>query len=80
MLNGSNASFNLLLMSFGLGSVLAMGSLIFLGRGTFQRAKLSMGALQWLRRGPAGIGGYCQRDQQSTDGGGIVARVCQTGA
>jgi cytochrome c biogenesis protein CcdA/thiol-disulfide isomerase/thioredoxin len=54
MLNGPSASTSLLLLSYGLGSAVAMGALIFLGRGAFQRAKLSLGTVEWLRRG-AGV-------------------------
>lgn len=54
MLNGPSASTSLLLLSYGLGSAVAMGALIFLGRGVFQRAKLSLPTVEWLRRG-AGV-------------------------
>ncbi|MBP2697506.1 cytochrome c biogenesis protein DipZ [Pseudomonas aeruginosa] len=50
MLNGPSASTSLLLLCFGLGSAVAMGVVIFLGRGVFQRAKLSLRAMEWLRR------------------------------
>ncbi|WP_271412154.1 cytochrome c biogenesis protein DipZ [Pseudomonas sp. Q1-7] len=55
MLNGPSVSTSVLLMSFGLGSALAMGALIFLGRGAFQRAKLSLRAVEWLRRGAGAL-------------------------
>lgn len=54
MLNGPSASTSLLLVSFGLGAAVAMGGLIFIGRGAFQRAKLSLSKVEWLRRG-AGV-------------------------
>ncbi len=55
MLNGASASTSLLLLSYGLGGAMAMGGLIFLGRGVFQRAKLSLGAVEWLRRGAGAV-------------------------
>ncbi|NWL76651.1 cytochrome C biogenesis protein [Pseudomonas taiwanensis] len=55
MLNGASASTSLLLLSYGLGGAVAMGGLIFLGRGVFQRAKLSLGAVEWLRRGAGAV-------------------------
>ncbi|MNQ68191.1 Thiol-disulfide oxidoreductase YkuV [compost metagenome] len=55
MLNGPSASTSLLLLSYGLGSAMAMGALIFLGRGVFQRAKLSLRAVEWLRRGAGAL-------------------------
>ncbi|MDH4563951.1 redoxin family protein [Pseudomonas sp. BN411] len=55
MLNGPSASTSLLLLSYGLGSAVAMGALIFLGRGAFQRAKLSLGTVEWLRRGAGAL-------------------------
>ncbi|WP_330115412.1 redoxin family protein [Pseudomonas sp. JS3066] len=55
MLNGPSASTSLLLLSYGLGGALAMGALIFLGRGVFQRAKLSLGTVEWLRRGAGAV-------------------------
>ena len=55
MLNGPSASTSLLLLSYGLGSAVAMGALIFLGRGAFQRAKLSLRAMEWLRRGAGAL-------------------------
>ncbi|BAN48787.1 cytochrome c biogenesis protein DipZ [Metapseudomonas resinovorans] len=51
MLNGPSASTSLLLLSYGLGSAVAMGALIFLGRGVLQRARLSLPTVEWLRRG-----------------------------
>lgn len=55
MLNGPSASTSLLLLSYGLGSAVAMGALIFLGRSAFQRAKLSLGTVEWLRRGAGAL-------------------------
>ncbi|MFZ6044553.1 cytochrome c biogenesis protein DipZ [Pseudomonas sp. CR3202] len=55
MLNGPSASTSLLLLSYGLGSAVAMGALIFLGRGVFQRARLSLPAVEWLRRGAGAL-------------------------
>ncbi|MDH4569071.1 redoxin domain-containing protein [Pseudomonas sp. BN414] len=55
MLNGASASTSLLLLSYGLGGAVAMGGLIFLGRGVFERAKLSLGAVEWLRRGAGAV-------------------------
>ncbi|MCY1483294.1 Protein DipZ [compost metagenome] len=51
MLNGPSANTSLLLLSFGLGSAVALGAVVFLGRGVIQRAKLSLHAVEWLRRG-----------------------------
>lgn len=55
MLNGPSASTSLLLLSYGLGSAVAMGALIFLGRGAFQKARLSLRAVEWLRRGAGAL-------------------------
>ncbi|WP_375739519.1 cytochrome c biogenesis protein DipZ [Pseudomonas boanensis] len=55
MLNGASASTSLLLLCFGLGSAVAMGVLIFLGRRAYQRAKLSLRAVEWLRRGTGAL-------------------------
>lgn len=55
MLNGPSASTSLLLLSYGLGSAVAMGALVFLGRSAFQRAKLSLGTVEWLRRGAGAL-------------------------
>lgn len=54
MLEGPSASTSLLLLSFGLGNALALAGVICLGRGLFQRARLSLRWIEWLRRG-AGI-------------------------
>ncbi|WP_103102971.1 cytochrome c biogenesis protein DipZ [Pseudomonas sp. LFM046] len=54
MLQGPTANTSLLLFSFGLGSAVALGAVIFLGRGLYQRLRLSLGVVEWLRRG-AGV-------------------------
>lgn len=54
MLQGPSASTSLLLLSYGLGSALALGVLLFAGRAFYQRARASLPGLEWLRRG-AGV-------------------------
>ena len=51
MLDGPSASTSLLLLSFGLGNAVALAGGIFLGRGLFQRVRLSLRLVEWLRRG-----------------------------
>lgn len=55
MLNGPSANTSLLLLGFGLGSAVALGAVVFLGRGVIQRAKLSLRAVEWLRRGAGAL-------------------------
>lgn len=54
MLQGANANTGLLLVAYGLGSALSLGTLIFAGRGLVNRLKPSIPATGWLRRG-AGV-------------------------
>ncbi|MDO7898800.1 cytochrome c biogenesis protein DipZ [Pseudomonas citrulli] len=51
MLQGANAGTSLLLLAYGLGSALSLGTLIFAGRGLVTRLKLSLPVTAWLRRG-----------------------------
>lgn len=55
MLQGPNASTSLLLFAYGLGSAVALGAALFLGRGLYQRLRPSLGALEWLRRGAGAL-------------------------
>ena len=50
MLQGANAQTSLLLVVYGLGSVLSLGMLIFAGRGLVNRLKASIPVTGWLRR------------------------------
>jgi cytochrome c biogenesis protein CcdA/thiol-disulfide isomerase/thioredoxin len=54
MLQGANAQTSLLLVAYGLGSAVSLGSLIFAGRGLVNRLKSSIPFTGWLRRG-AGV-------------------------
>ena len=54
MLQGANAHTSLLLLAYGLGSALSLGTLIFAGRGLVNRLKVSIPVTGWLRRG-AGV-------------------------
>ncbi|MHC8387130.1 cytochrome c biogenesis protein DipZ [Pseudomonas sp. MDT2-39-1] len=54
MLQGANAQTSLLLLAYGLGSALSLGTLIFTGRGLVNRLKASIPVTGWLRRG-AGV-------------------------
>ncbi|WP_419736985.1 cytochrome c biogenesis protein DipZ [Pseudomonas sp. COR18] len=54
MLQGANAQTSLLLLAYGLGSALSLGTLIFAGRGLVNRLKPSIPVTGWLRRG-AGV-------------------------
>ena len=54
MLQGANAQTSLLLLAYGAGSALSLGTLIFAGRGLVSRLKPSIPFTGWLRRG-AGI-------------------------
>ncbi|MGE8186549.1 cytochrome c biogenesis protein DipZ [Pseudomonas sp. NPDC086278] len=54
MLQGANAQTSLLLLAYGLGSALSLGTLIFAGRGLVNRLKASIPVTGWLRRG-AGV-------------------------
>ena len=50
MLQGANAQTSLLLLAYGLGSALSLGTLIFAGRGLVNRLKASIPLTGWLRR------------------------------
>lgn len=50
MLQGANAQTSLLLVAYGLGSALSLGTLIFAGRGLANRLKASIPVTGWLRR------------------------------
>lgn len=54
MLQGANAGTSLLLLAYGLGSALSLGTLIFAGRGLVNRLKASIPVTGWLRRGAGG--------------------------
>ncbi|AWM92969.1 cytochrome C biogenesis protein [Pseudomonas sp. 31-12] len=54
MLQGANAQTSLLLLAYGLGSALSLGTLLFAGRGLVNRLKASIPVTGWLRRG-AGV-------------------------
>ncbi|MFY0731639.1 cytochrome c biogenesis protein DipZ [Pseudomonas sp. NFX15] len=54
MLQGANAGTSLLLVAYGAGSALSLGTLIFAGRGLVNRLKPSIPVTAWLRRG-AGV-------------------------
>jgi thiol-disulfide isomerase/thioredoxin len=54
MLQGANAQTSLLLLAYGLGSALSLGTLIFAGRGLVNRLKASIPVTGWLRKG-AGV-------------------------
>lgn len=54
MLQGANAQTSLLLVAYGAGSALSLGTLIFAGRGLVNRLKPSIPVTGWLRRG-AGV-------------------------
>ncbi|AOE78803.1 cytochrome C biogenesis protein [Pseudomonas lurida] len=54
MLQGANAHTSLLLVAYGLGSALSLGTLMFAGRGLVNRLKASISVTGWLRRG-AGV-------------------------
>ena len=51
MLQGASAQTSLLLVAYGLGSALSLGTLIFAGRGVVSRLKPSIPVTGWLRRG-----------------------------
>ena len=51
MLQGASAETSLLLLAYGLGSALSLGTLIFAGRGLVSRLKPSIPVTGWLRRG-----------------------------
>jgi len=50
MLQGASAQTSLLLLAYGLGSALSLGTLILAGRGLIGRLKLSLPITAWLRR------------------------------
>ena len=50
MLQGANAQTSLLLVAYGLGSALSLGTLIFAGGGLVNRLKASIPVTGWLRR------------------------------
>ncbi|RAI68228.1 cytochrome c biogenesis protein DipZ [Pseudomonas fluorescens] len=54
MLQGANAGTSLLLVAYGAGSALSLGTLIFAGRSLVNRLKPSIPVTGWLRRG-AGV-------------------------
>ncbi|WP_339477810.1 cytochrome c biogenesis protein DipZ [Pseudomonas fluorescens] len=54
MLQGANAQTSLLLLAYGAGSALSLGTLIFAGRGVVNRLKPSIPFTGWFRRG-AGV-------------------------
>jgi len=54
MLQGASAQTSLLLLAYGAGSALSLGTLIFAGRGLVNRLKPSIPFTGWLRRG-AGV-------------------------
>jgi cytochrome c biogenesis protein CcdA/thiol-disulfide isomerase/thioredoxin len=54
MLQGANTQTSLLLLAYGAGSALSLGTLIFTGRGLVNRLKPSIPFTGWLRRG-AGV-------------------------
>lgn len=54
MLQGANAQTSLLLLAYGMGSALSLGTLIFAGRGLMNRLKAAIPLTGWLRRG-AGV-------------------------
>ena len=54
MLQGANAQTSLLLLAYGAGSALSLGTLIFAGRGVVSRLKPSIPFTGWFRRG-AGV-------------------------
>jgi cytochrome c biogenesis protein CcdA/thiol-disulfide isomerase/thioredoxin len=54
MLQGANVQTSLLLLAYGAGSALSLGTLIFTGRGLVNRLKPSIPFTGWLRRG-AGV-------------------------
>lgn len=54
MLQGANAQTSLLLLAYGVGSALSLGTLILAGRGLVNRLKPSIPFSGWLRRG-AGV-------------------------
>ncbi|ANF89306.1 Cytochrome C biogenesis protein (plasmid) [Pseudomonas antarctica] len=51
MLQGANAGTSLLLLAYGLGSALSLGTLILAGRGLVNRLKMLIPVTGWLRRG-----------------------------
>jgi cytochrome c biogenesis protein CcdA/thiol-disulfide isomerase/thioredoxin len=54
MLQGANVGTSVLLVAYGAGSALSLGTLIFAGRGLVNRLKPSIPVTGWLRRG-AGV-------------------------
>ena len=54
MLQGANVGTSVLLVAYGAGSALSLGTLIFAGRGLVHRLKPSIPVTGWLRRG-AGV-------------------------
>ncbi|MBW8130734.1 MULTISPECIES: cytochrome c biogenesis protein DipZ [Pseudomonas] len=54
MLQGASAQTSVLLVAYGLGSALSLGTLLFAGRGLVNRLKRSIPVTGWLRRG-AGV-------------------------
>lgn len=55
MLEGASANTSLLLFSFGLGSAVALATLVFLGRGAVRQLRPSLHLIEWLRRGTGAL-------------------------
>ena len=55
MLEGASANTSLLLFAFGLGSAVALATLIYLGRGALRRLRPSLRLIEWLRRGTGAL-------------------------
>ncbi|WP_434651731.1 cytochrome c biogenesis protein DipZ [Pseudomonas sp. R3-56] len=55
MLQGASAQTSLLLLAYGLGSALSLGTLILAGRGLIGRLKPSLPITAWLRRATGGL-------------------------
>ena len=55
LLAGPNAQTSLLLLAYGLGSAVSLGLLIFAGKGLGKRLRLSLPAVEWLRRGTGAV-------------------------
>lgn len=51
MLSGPNANTSLLLLAYGLGSAVSLGLVIFTGKRMTRNLRLSLPAIEWLRRG-----------------------------
>lgn len=51
MLSGPNVNTSLLLLAYGLGSAVSLGLVIFTGKRMTRNLRLSLPAIEWLRRG-----------------------------